>query len=83
MAYDYGTYHRTGLYRSRDGMLAGVCRGIADYFDLSVFWLRAIPMPEYFDMETHWEQVNRLIEKYQTPRGIETNEQRFLLIVQK
>ena len=42
MAYDYGTYYRAGLYRSRDGMLLGVCRGIADYFDLSVFWLRAI-----------------------------------------
>ena len=48
-----------------------------------VFWLQAIPMPEDFDMETHWEQVNAIIEKYQTPQGIETNEQRFLLIVQK
>jgi phage shock protein C len=31
-----------GLYRSRDGVLLGVCRGIAEYFDLSVFWVRAI-----------------------------------------
>jgi len=31
-----------GLYRSRNGMLLGVCRGFADYFDISVFWLRAI-----------------------------------------
>jgi phage shock protein C len=29
-----------GLYRSRDGVLLGVCRGVADYFDLSVFWVR-------------------------------------------
>jgi len=29
-----------GLYRSRDGVLLGVCRGVADYFDLSVFWIR-------------------------------------------
>ncbi len=29
-----------GLYRSRDGVIMGVCRGLADYFDFSVFWLR-------------------------------------------
>lgn len=29
-----------GVYRSRDGMLLGVCRGFADAFDISVFWLR-------------------------------------------
>jgi len=33
---------RTGLYRSRDGVLCGVCQGLADYFDLSAFWLRVI-----------------------------------------
>ncbi len=32
----------TGLYRSRDGILLGVCKGVADYFDFSVFWIRAI-----------------------------------------
>ena len=31
---------KTGLYRSRDGILLGVCRGVAEYFDMSVFWLR-------------------------------------------
>jgi phage shock protein C len=31
-----------GLYRSRDGVILGVCRGIAQYFDFSVFWARAI-----------------------------------------
>jgi phage shock protein C len=31
-----------GLYRSRNGVLAGVCAGVAEYFDLSVFWLRVI-----------------------------------------
>ncbi len=41
MAYEYST-SRTGMYRSRDGILLGVCRGLAEYFDLSVFWLRAI-----------------------------------------
>jgi phage shock protein C len=32
---------RRGLYRSRNGVLLGVCRGVADYFDFSVFWIRA------------------------------------------
>jgi len=31
-----------GLYRSRDGMILGVCKGIAEYFDFSVFWTRTI-----------------------------------------
>ena len=29
-----------GLYRSRNGAIFGVCRGIAEYFDFSVFWTR-------------------------------------------
>jgi len=29
-----------GLYRSRNGVILGVCRGIAEYFDFSVFWVR-------------------------------------------
>jgi phage shock protein C len=33
---------RGGLYRSRNGVVLGVCRGIAEYFDFSVFWTRAI-----------------------------------------
>jgi phage shock protein C len=31
-----------GLYRSRKGIILGVCRGIAEYFDFSVFWTRVI-----------------------------------------
>ncbi len=31
-----------GMYRSRNGLLFGVCRGIASYFDFSVFWFRVI-----------------------------------------
>jgi phage shock protein C len=30
------------LYRSRNRMILGVCRGIADYFNISAFWTRAI-----------------------------------------
>ena len=33
---------RNGLYRSRNGLLFGVCRGIADYFDLNVIWIRML-----------------------------------------
>mgnify|MGYP000398041778 CR=1 FL=1 len=33
---------RVPLYRSRSGILLGVCRGLADYFDMSVFMVRAV-----------------------------------------
>ena len=36
-----GTFGQ-GLYRSRNGVIFGVCRGLAEYFDLSVFWSRVI-----------------------------------------
>ena len=29
-----------GLYRSRNGRFLGVCKGLADYFDLPLFWVR-------------------------------------------
>ena len=31
-----------GIYRSRKGAVLGVCRGLAEYFDFSVFWVRTI-----------------------------------------
>ncbi len=31
-----------GLYRSRGGVICGVCRGLGEYFGFSVFWLRVI-----------------------------------------
>ena len=30
------------LYRSRNGVILGVLRGIAEYFNLSVFWVRVV-----------------------------------------
>jgi phage shock protein C len=33
---------RDGIYRSRNGVIFGVCRGLAEHFDFSVFWARAI-----------------------------------------
>lgn len=34
--------HPGGLHRSRSGMILGVCKGISNYFDFSLFWTRAI-----------------------------------------
>jgi phage shock protein C len=31
-----------GLHRSRNGVVLGVCKGSAQYFDFSLFWVRAI-----------------------------------------
>lgn len=31
-----------GIYRSRKGVILGVCRGLADYFDVKVFWVRVL-----------------------------------------
>ena len=33
---------KKGLYRSRNGILLGVCKGLAEYFDFSIYWARAI-----------------------------------------
>ena len=30
------------LYRSRNGVILGVCRGVANYFNLRVFWVRVV-----------------------------------------
>jgi phage shock protein C len=32
---------KRGLYRSKNGVLLGVCKGVAGYFEFSVFWIRA------------------------------------------
>ncbi|MCH6256072.1 PspC domain-containing protein [Puniceicoccaceae bacterium K14] len=29
------------FYRSRNGIIFGLCRGISEYFDISLFWIRA------------------------------------------
>jgi len=42
-----GLFHG-GIYRSRNGMILGVCRGLADYFDLSVFWVRFFTVILFF-----------------------------------
>lgn len=43
-----GSTERKGLYRSRDGAIFGVCKGIADYLDISVFWTRVVTVIAFF-----------------------------------
>ena len=33
---------RSGIYRSRNGVIFGVCRGLAEHFDFSIVWARVI-----------------------------------------
>ena len=37
----FDSLSKRGLYRSKNGILLGVCKGVAEYFDVSVFWIRA------------------------------------------
>jgi phage shock protein C len=38
----YTRLYRNGIYRSRNGIILGVCKGLAAHFDFSVFWTRII-----------------------------------------
>jgi len=40
----YTRRSRNGIYRSRNGIILGVCRGLAEHFDFSVFWTRVIAL---------------------------------------
>ena len=44
----YTRKNRNGIYRSRSGIILGVCKGLADYFDFSVFWTRIIALIALF-----------------------------------
>jgi ubiquinone/menaquinone biosynthesis C-methylase UbiE len=54
-----------------------------DDLESFMFWLMSVPWPEEIELEKHWQNINRVLETSQTERGIETNEHRGLLIVQK
>ena len=41
MTREYERENKT-LYRSRDGMILGVCKGVGEHLDFSVFWIRVI-----------------------------------------
>jgi phage shock protein C len=42
MMYESHGATQKALYRSRDGRILGVCKGMADYLDFSVGWMRVI-----------------------------------------
>ena len=44
----YNEDGKRGLYRSRNGVIFGVCRGVAEYLNFSVFWTRVIAVCAMF-----------------------------------
>jgi SAM-dependent methyltransferase len=48
-----------------------------------LFWLQALPLPDDFALARHWRQIDAILAANTTPRGIQTNEHRTLLIVRK
>jgi len=74
-------FHRSGC-----AVVARAEYNVRYYFrdvESLIFWLKAVPIPEDFDIERYWRQVHEIVIAYHTPRGIETNEHRELLIVRK
>lgn len=77
----------TDAFRQRGGRV--VCNAEYDvrlwFLDVESlpFGLKGVPLPEDFDIEDHWRTVDRIITEYGAAKGIETNEHRELLIVQK
>ena len=55
------------------------------YQDIESFllYLTTVPWPEKIDLDKHWENINRVLEKALSERGIASNEHCGLLIVQK
>ncbi len=45
-----------GIYRARDGVFLGVCKGISEYFDLSLFWIR-MGMVVFFIFSGFWPVI--------------------------
>lgn len=48
-----------------------------------IFWLKAVPLPEPFDLERWGPTLVQFLDRYTTLLGIETNEHRELLVVRK
>lgn len=48
-----------------------------------IFWLKAVDLPENFNIEDHGQQLLQYIEEYSTLKGFLTNEAREFLIIQK
>lgn len=39
---DYNQERPSRVYRARDGVIFGVCKGVAEHFGFSVFWTRVL-----------------------------------------
>ena len=68
-----------GMYRSRNGVFAGVCRGLAEYYGVNVFWLRVIVVMLLF-MSGIWPVLfvyflASLVMKPEPVRPIQTEEE--------
>jgi len=72
---------KSGLYRSRHGVLLGVCRGIADYFDIKVLWVRTI-MVIIFLLSGFWPVIGiylvaALLMKPEPPQSFASEDERY------
>ena len=68
------------LYRSRNGVVLGVCRGIADYLNLRVLWVRVVLLALLL-ISGIWPMVfiylaASLLMKPEPVRPLETEEER-------
>jgi phage shock protein C len=75
----FGT-RKKGIYRSRHGVLLGVCRGIADYFDIKVLWIRTI-MVIIFLLSGFWPVIGiylvaALLMKPEPPQSFANEDER-------
>ena len=71
---------KNGIYRSRHGLLFGVCRGLANYFDFSVVWIRIVAVL-FLLMTGLWPMVGiylvaALIMKPEPVQPIENDDER-------
>lgn len=70
---------RDGLYRSREGVFLGVCQGVADHYNLSVFWVR-LGLIVVFFLSGFWPVIGiyivaALLMKPRPVRPIETEDE--------
>ena len=56
----YYTKSKRGIYRSKNGVIFGVCRGLAEHFDFSVFWARMIAVL-FFIFTGFWPAIGLYI----------------------
>jgi phage shock protein C len=67
------------MYRSHNGIFAGVCRGLADYYGFNVLWVRVLVVALLF-MSGFWPVlfvyfVASLVLKPEPVRPIQTEEE--------